>query len=447
MKLKLATTKKNNLLMETNRHEMEFTGDINGIENEIVNLYPDRKFEEFEGFGGAVTDASAYVYSLMREDDKEILLKTYFTEEEMNYRLIRVHMDSCDFSTEMYEAMSDKNDRNLKTFSFERTEKYILPMLHDIQKVTENRVELMLSPWSPPAFMKTNGARKYGGKLKWEYADLWADYICRYIEEFKKRGFRVQRISLQNEAKAAQTWDSCVYTAEEEKKFLEEFMYPAFISHGFKDIEVFVWDHNKERAFERAVEIVKGKAAEMVSGVACHWYSGDHFENLDLLRHFYPELKLILSESAIEYRKFGSENMSDSAVCLSHEIIGDLSHGITAFYDWNVLLDEKGGPNHAGNYCLAPFLYDTKQKELQTQIIQKHLWHFSHFIKPGARRIALSRYTEMLDVTAFVNPDGKIVFVILNKDEKARKAVLRLNGQTVEFVIGSREICTGEIIA
>lgn len=447
MKLKLTTTKEKNLHLETDQREMEFAEDINGIENEVVNLYPDRKFEEFEGFGGAVTDSSAYVYSLMSQADKQALLTAYFSEKEMNYRLIRVHMDSCDFSTEMYEAMSDKNDRSLKTFSFERTEKYILPMLQDIQKMTGNRVELMLSPWSPPAFMKTNGERRYGGKLKWEYAGLWADYICRYIDEFKKRGFRVQRISLQNEAKAVQTWDSCVYTAGEEKKFLEEFMYPALIKHGFKDIEVFIWDHNKERAFERAEEIVKGKAAEMVSGVACHWYSGDHFENLDLLRRFYPELKLILSESAIEYRKFDPENMSESALCLSHEIIGDLSHGITAFYDWNVLLDEKGGPNHAGNYCLAPFLYDTEKKELQAQTIQKHLWHFSHFIKPGAKRIALSRYTEMLDVTAFVNPDGNVVFVLLNRDEKEKKVVLRLDGQTVEFVIGSREICTGEITA
>lgn len=83
---------------------------------------------------------------------------------------------------------------------------------------------------------------------------------------------------------------------------------------------------------------------------------------------------------------------------LSHEIIGDLNHGVTAFYDWNVVLDEKGGPNHVGNYCLAPFLYDTKERLLMPQLIQKHFYHFSHYIRRGARRIGFSRYTDELDI-------------------------------------------------
>lgn len=425
---------------------LAFAEDVEGVENEVVNLYPDRCFEEFEGFGGAITDAAGYVYSLMDEEDKKKVIETYFKEDQMSYRLVRVHMDSCDFSTEMYEAVSDPEDRELKTFSFERTEKYILPMLQDAQKAAGGRIELMLSPWSPPAFMKTNGARKHGGHLKPEYADMWADCICRYIREFQNRGFKVRRISLQNEAKAVQTWDSCVYSAAQEKEFLEEHMYPALIRHGLEEIEVFIWDHNKERAFERAEETVTGKSADMVSGVACHWYSGDHFESLDLLRRFHPELKLIISESCIEYSKFSAEDEFDNAARLSHEIIGDLSHGVTAFYDWNILLDETGGPNHVGNLCQAPFLYDTGNRKLMPQKIQEHFWHFSHFIHPGAKRMAFSRYTDKIDMTAFVNPDGTPVFVMLNRSEEEIPAVIRLDGQTASFVLGAHEILTGEII-
>lgn len=425
---------------------LAFAEDVEGVENEVVNLYPDRCFEEFEGFGGAITDAAGYVYSLMDEEDKKKVIETYFEEDQMGYRLVRVHMDSCDFSTEMYEAVSDPEDRELKTFSFERTEKYILPMLQDAQKAAGGRIELMLSPWSPPAFMKTNGARKHGGHLKPEYADMWADCICRYIREFQNRGFKVRRISLQNEAKAVQTWDSCVYSAAQEKEFLEEHMYPALIRHGLEEIEVFIWDHNKERAFERAEETVTGKAADMVFGVACHWYSGDHFESLDLLRRFHPELKLIISESCIEYSKFSAEDEFDNAASLSHEIIGDLSHGVTAFYDWNILLDETGGPNHVGNLCQAPFLYDTGNRKLMPQKIQEHFWHFSHFIHPGAKRMAFSRYTDKIDMTAFVNPDGTPVFVMLNRSEEEIPAVIRLDGQTASFVLGAHEILTGEII-
>lgn len=446
MRLRLTETKDGKGSEKAEQRILDFRTDTEGVENEVVNLYPERCFETFEGFGGAITDAAAYVYSLMSKEEKKRLMETYFACGQMDYRLVRIHMDSCDFSTEMYEALSDPVDKELQSFSFERTEKYILPMLEDAQKTAEGRLELMLSPWSPPAFMKTNGSRKNGGHLKPEYADMWADILCRYIQEFQKRGFTVRRMSLQNEAKAVQTWDSCVYSAAQEKEFLEKHMYPALIRHGLEEVEVFIWDHNKERAFERAEEIVTGEAAGMVTGVACHWYSGDHFENLDLLRQCYPNLKLIISESCIEYSKFAAEDGFANAARLSHEIIGDLNHGVTAFYDWNILLDEKGGPNHVGNYCQAPFLYDTVKKELMPQKLREHFWHFSHFIHPGARRATFSRYTDKIDMTAFVNPGGTPVFVMLNRSGEQIPVTLRLDGQLVSFTMGSHEICTGEIL-
>ena len=443
MKLKLTETRMDR--EDFARTMIDFEEDREGVENEVVNLYPDRCFETFEGFGGAITDAAGYVYSLMGEEDKKKLIETYFTENEMDYRIVRIHMDSCDFSTEMYESVSDPDDRELKTFSFARTEKYIMPMLEDAQGAAGGKLELMLSPWSPPAFMKTNGSRKNGGHLKPEYADMWADILCRYIREFQDRGYTVRRMSLQNEPKAVQTWDSCVYSAEQEKEFLEDHLYPAFVRHGLTDVEIFIWDHNKERAFERAEEIVKGKAAELVSGVACHWYSGDHFESLDLLRRFYPELKLIVSESCIEFSKYAAEDGTVNAERLAHELCGDLSHGVTAFYDWNILLDEKGGPNHVGNYCDAPFLYNTENKKLMPRRIQRYFWHFSHFIHPGAVRIAYSRYTDRLDMAAFRNPDGTKVFVMVNRGEEIIPVALRIDGQIAAFKMDGHTICTGEI--
>ncbi len=139
-----------------------------GAENQAVNIYPEIEFEELEGFGGAITDAAAYVYSLMNEEQKKQVITAYFSPERMKYGIVRAHMDSCDFSTGLYEAMSDEDDAELKTFSFDRTEKYIMPMLRDAQKAAGKPLELMLSPWSPPAFMKTNHSRVLGGSLKTE---------------------------------------------------------------------------------------------------------------------------------------------------------------------------------------------------------------------------------------------------------------------------------------
>nr|WP_302369520.1 glycoside hydrolase family 30 beta sandwich domain-containing protein [uncultured Blautia sp.] len=424
---------------------IEMTEDIRGIESQVVNIYPELSYETFEGFGGAVTEAAGYIYSLMNDEQKKKVIETYFSPEKMNYRLVRVHMDSCDFSLGLYEAMSNSEDTELKSFSFERTEKYILPMLEDAKKTAGENLKLMLTPWSPPAFMKTNGKRTGGGKLKPEYRKLWAEYICRYIREFQNRGFEVQRISIQNEPKAVQTWDSCLFTAEEEKSFLRDFLYPAMKSHGFENIEVFIWDHNKERIYERVRDTVDEETREMVSGAAFHWYSGDHFEGLELVRRLYPELKLIMSESCLEYSIFDEKNIESVTNKLCHEIIGDLNHGMCAFYDWNLLLDEKGGPNHVGNYCHAPFLYDVEKKKLLPQKTQEQYEMFSHFICPGSVRVQTTKFTEQIDTVAYRTPDGRIVLILLNKGKELEAVNIRLGKMVGSLLLPAGILAACEI--
>lgn len=425
--------------------EALFHPDVDGVENQVVNLYPELAFQTFEGFGGAITEAAGYVYSLMGEEQKRQMTQSYFAPDQMGYTRVRIHMDSCDFSTGMYEAMSDPDDRALDSFSFTRTEKYILPMLAEAQKAAGRPLKLMLSPWSPPAFMKTNGQRVGGGSLKPEYRDLWADYICRYIEEFQKRGYEVERISIQNEPKAVQTWDSCIFTAEQEKEFLRDHLSPALARHGLRDIEVFIWDHNKERLYERVRDIVDETTKGMVAGAAFHWYSGDHFETLDFVRRQYPNLKLITSESCIEYSKLDAGDAFGNAARLAHEVLGDLNHGMNAFYDWNLLLDETGGPNHVGNLCHAPFMFDRATKELHPQLLQQYFWHFSHYIVPGSVRIGLSRYTNGLEATAFRRPDGVLAVVLFNASTESVPVNLRLDGQIAVLDMAPQTIMTGLI--
>lgn len=443
MELSLLTTR-SHFLGNTPWQSISFAPGA-GEENHVVNLYPEMTFETMEGFGGAVTDSAAYVYSLMNSQQKKELMDAYFSPEGMGYRLVRIPMDSCDFSLELYEADSDPADRDLEHFSFARTEKYILPMLSDAQAAAGRPLELMLSPWSPPAFMKTNGRRTGGGKLLPEYRAAWADYLCRYILEFRQRGYLVRRISLQNEPKAVQTWDSCVFTAGEQKEFLRDFMSPAMKRHGLEDVEIFLWDHNKERVYEWMRDIIDRETDALVAGAAFHWYSGDHFEALDLARRRFPNKKLILSESCIEFSKFGGEDALQSALRLSHEIIGDLNHGMTAFYDWNLLLDEQGGPNHVGNFCLAPFLYDTKKRALIPQLIQRHFAHFSAYLLPGSRRVGYSRYTDKLDVTAWKRPDGVLAAVLLNRSGEDLPVCLRLAGEAAHLRLPAGAIATGLI--
>ena len=430
---------------ETAEGSALFRPDLEEVENQVVNLYPEVTYQTFEGFGGAVTDAAGYVYSLMNEEQKREVIETYFSPDQMGYNRVRIHMDSCDFSTQLYEAMSDPDDRGLNSFSFARTEKYILPMLEDAQRAAGKPLKLMLSPWSPPAFMKTNGSRVGGGSLKPEYRDMWADYICRYIQEFQKRGFEVERISIQNEAKAVQTWDSCLYTAAQEKEFLRDHLSPALARHGLKAVEVFIWDHNKERVYERVRDTVDDTTRDLVAGAAFHWYSGDHFEALDMVRRQYPELKLITSESCIECRFHAAQDEFGNNAKLAHELMGDLNHGISAFYDWNILLDGQGGPNHVGNWCYAAFMYDREEKLLHIKLLKQFYYHFAHYVVPGSQRIGMSRYTGRLEAAAFRRPDGSLAVVLFNPDKEPVPVILRMDGQVAELTAAAGTILTAVV--
>jgi len=444
MKLKYVTTLYENYDRKCTEKEILFEDD-KGREELLVNLYPQVTYQECEGFGGALTESAGYVYSLMDKEQKEEVLGQYFRADHMAYNQVRIPIDSCDFSLGHYEADGEESDEKLETFSMERAEKYIIPLLGDAEEVYGAKLDIMLTPWSPPKYMKTNGDRNHGGKLKDIYRERWAEYICRYIEEYRKRGFHVSKLSLQNEPKAVQTWDSCIYTAEEERDFLKGYVWPAMQRHGLTDVEIYLWDHNKERAFEWAETIIDKETDQMVAGVAFHWYAGDHFETLRMIREKYPDKKLMLSEACIEYSKFSPEDFLNNAQKYAHDLIGNLNNGMNTFIDWNILLDEQGGPNHVGNFCDAPYLFDTKKKKLKETNIRGYLWHFSHFIEKGAVRIGFSKYTDKLEVTAF-KKENRITLVLLNRTEDVIPAYIRLGEQCAKVEVLPASITTGIIV-
>lgn len=413
-----------------------------GAEKDTLNLYPSMTYQTIEGFGGAMTEAAAYTYSLMDDKTRQECLEAYFGKDGIGYTQGRMHIDSCDFSLGNYSAVTDPEDTDFQTFSFEREETYILPFLRDAQKVHGGNLTLLLSPWSPPAFMKTNGERNHGGKLKPEYRGQWAKYICRYIREYRKMGLTVRYLTIQNEPKATQTWDSCVYTAEEEKEFLRDFLYPALQENGLADIEIGIWDHNKERMFERACAIIDDETSRMVSFVGFHWYSGDHFDAVRLVQEKFPGKKLIFTEGCVEYTFFNDNSQLQNAQMYAHDILGNLNAGMCAWFDWNVLLDEKGGPNHVGNYCDAPLMYDQSRGKLEKKLSYTYIGHFSRYIKPGAIRIATSQSSDVLETTAFQNPDGSFVCVLLNRSQSAIPLVVRIEGQEVAMEAAPSSITT-----
>lgn len=443
MKLELVKTVYKDNKISKIKENLVFQSDEGG-ENQLVNLYPEIEYQKMEGFGGAITDAVGNVYSLMDEEQKKEMISRYFGKANMKYNVVRIPIDSCDFSVSHYEADSDEHDEQFAKFSFERVEQSILPVLDAAEKEYGSKLPIMLSPWSPPAYMKTNGERNHGGTLKKEYAKRWAEYICRYIEEYRSRGYLVTMLTMQNEPKAVQPWDSCVYTPQEQKVFLKEYLYPSLREHQLDDIEIYLWDHNKERAYEWVRDIIDDETKDMVAGVALHWYSGDHFEAIRILKEQYPWMKVLTSEACIEYSKFSDVATLKNAQKYTHDIIGNINEGMSIFLDWNILLNEEGGPNHVGNNCEAPFMYDRKKKELYSMESADYLWHFSHFIEPGAKRIGVSRYCQDIEVTAF-KKDNKVTFILFNQTEKDIPVFVRMNNESVSVDLEAQSIMSGVI--
>lgn len=417
--------------------------DTKNQENQLLNFYPRFTDQTWYGFAGAFTDSAGYVYSQMTRQQQETLMHAYFDPDKLNYRFIRVPMDSCDFSIEQFEAAPGGD---LSRFSMERAGKYILPMLEDAQRIAGRKIPLLLSPWSPPARFKTNGERAHGGRCKPEFWGAWAEYLCRYVEEYRSRGFTVAGMTIQNEPNAIQTWDSCLWSAQEEHDFLVGFLKPALIAHGLGEIPVFFWDHNKERLLERAVTMFDEAGLRCAEGAAFHWYSGDHFEALAQFHRLFPDKKLILSENCLEYRFCDVSNPTANAERVAHETVGNLKSGMNAFFDWNVLLDSRGGPNYVGNFCHAPFLFDTESCTLNRTSLWDVLHVFSCVIRPGAQRILTSCYTDRLENVAFRNPDGTIGAVILNRSEDDLPLIFRMEGCTGQMTVPAHSV-TAVVIA
>lgn len=440
MKIKAITTDYNNNIL------MEESKTIDGYEvgaMNVINIYPDITYQEIYGFGGAFTEASGVNLSKLSEKNQKEIVEAYFGSNGIHYTLGRTHINSCDFALGNYAYVEDEKDTELKTFNRDRDREYIVPFIKAAQKVSGGNIKFLASPWSPPSYMKTNGEMNHGGSLKKEYQKTWALYIATYIKDCKKDGIEIEMLTVQNEPEATQTWDSCRYSAKDEMEFVRDYLGPTLQEEGLGQVKIYVWDHNKEIVFERAKEILKDPvAADYIAGVAFHWYTGDHFEAVQLVKEQYPQKKLLFTEGCVEYSRFMDSNEVYKAEMYAHDILGNLNAGMNGYMDWNLLLDHEGGPNHVNNYCAAPIMCNTNEDTYEKRLSFYYIGHFSKYILPGAKRIAATRYTDLLEVTAFINPSGEKVVVLLNKGEQELPFSLREYGIGVDMKIKPHSIMT-----
>lgn len=410
----------------------------------VIALEPTQMFQEIVGFGGALTESSAWVLAQLSPEKRlEVIRRYYDPEEGIGYTLARTHLNSCDFSLSMWSLDESPGDYELHDFTLDPMRRWLMPLLQDAEQITgTDRFKLIVSPWSPPAWMKTNFRMDDGGSLRGEYAAPWANYYVKFVEAMRREeNLNVWAFTVQNEPEAKQVWESCLYTPEQERNFVRDHLGPAMVRAGLTDVKLIAHDHNRD-ILEANADATMGDpaTAKYLWGLGLHWYVSNDFEVSSRVHAKYPDKPILFTEGCWE----GGENLGrwEHGEGYARQMIGDMSNWVCGYVDWNIVLDQRGGPNHVGNFCDAPVLVNTDTKEIRYTPAFFYIAHFSKFVLPGARRIASSGGPVKLQSIAFANPDGSLATIVLNETESPVAFTLSSGGGSQVCSIPARAIQT-----
>lgn len=446
--VKVYTTSKDSTSNFKLTQELNFKELKQPLETQVcIFVEPDIKYQTYMGIGGAITDASAEVFAKLDKQKQEELLTAYFDNKKgIGYSIIRTNMNSCDFSSDSYTYVKE-NDKTLESFNIDHDRKFKIPLIkRALQKSPESKT--FFSPWSPPAFMKSNNDMLHGGKLLPDFYNTWADYYVKYIKEYQKEGIDFWGMTIQNEPMATQIWESCIYTAEEERDFLKNYLGPTLSKNKLQSKKVIFWDHNRDLITQRANVMLTDKdAAKYVWGIGFHWYenwSGGEmmFSNVGEVNRMYPDKNLVFTEGCADSFNKNRILAWENAEKYGKSMINDFNNGTVMWTDWNILLDETGGPNHVGNFCFAPVHADSKSGNLIYTPSYYYIGHFSKFIKNGSQRISSVASRSQLLTTSFLNKLGNITTIVMNPTDKKITYFLCVRSSAVEVTIAPHSIQT-----
>ncbi|HUZ61468.1 MAG TPA: glycoside hydrolase family 30 protein [Hanamia sp.] len=409
------------------------------VETQIcIFVDPTKTFQTMMGIGGALTDAAAETFFKLPKDKQQELLTAYYSKDKgIGYTLARTNIGSCDFSSASYTYIKE-GDSALKTFSIDHDKQFKIPFIKDAMAAAGGKLTLFATPWSPPAFMKTNDDLLHGGRLKSEYYHSWAMYYTKFIKAYQAEGIPIWGITIQNEPMAKQTWESCNYTADEEKDFLKNDLGPVMKSQGLGDKKIIGWDHNRDLIYQWSSTLLNDpESAKYLWGIGFHWYETwtggkPMYDNVGLVHEAFPNTNLLFTEGSNESFDINKIHEWKLGERYGESMIHDFNNGSVGWTDWNVLLDQHGGPNHVGNFCFAAVHGNTQTGELIFTNSYYYIGQFSKFIHPGAKRIISSSSRSSLQTTAFRNEDGTIATVVMNEGDTKINYFLLINGKAAE---------------
>jgi glucosylceramidase len=407
----------------------------------IVAVNDMQQFQPIEGFGFALTGGSAQLLMRMTPDGRAALLKQIFSTEGdgIGVSYLRVSIGSSDMNDHVYsydDMPAGKTDPELRNFSLQPDRADVIPVLKEILKI-DPQLKILGSPWSAPAWMKTNDDVR-GGELKPEYYGAYAQYLVKYVEGMKAEGILITAVTVENEPLNPKNTPSMVVFAPEEDAFIGKYLGPAFEEAGLKT-EIQLYDHNPDVPSYPLSILADPLAGKYAIGTAFHLYGGES-SVLTKVHNEYPNKNLYLTEQSVTQRP-GSATI-DIAEPVSRVLIGATRNWSRNVLLWNLAADPQFGPhtNNGGcTGCVGAITLDGDKATLNVAYYAAA--HFSKFVPPGSVRIG-STELEQLSTVAFLTPGGKVVLVVANTGNFPKTFQIEYHGQFLQTAMPSESVGT-----
>lgn len=402
-------------------------------------------FQEIEGFGAALTGSSAYLLNrIMSAGARGTLLNSLFNPETgIGISYLRLTIGASDFSLSdfSYDDMpAGQEDFSLTHFNLSEDTLDVIPMAKEILAINPQMV-FMGSPWSPPAWMKTNRSM-IGGKLRPECYDVYADYFIKYIQSMGENGIRIDAITPQNEPLHWTASYPCMeMQPEEQLTFIRDHLGPKFQSANVAT-KIILYDHNFDRPDYPITILNDPQAKQYVTGSAFHAYGGQ-VGAMSTVHNAHPDKGLYFTEiSGGAWADNFSENLMWN---MQNIFIGTTRNWSKNVLLWNLALDENYGPQNNGcSNCRGVVTINSGSGMVTKNVEYYSLAHFAKFVRPGALRIRTTIPQELGNVqtVAFQNTDGSKVLVAANVGNEDHVFNIKQGEKYITYTIQSKSVIT-----
>ncbi|HEY2580622.1 MAG TPA: glycoside hydrolase family 30 beta sandwich domain-containing protein, partial [Mucilaginibacter sp.] len=398
-------------LFEKQAQPLKFTAATN--QNATITVSDAQTYQHIDGFGFALTGGSAGHIIKMSASSRAELLKNIFAWDGDNIGVsyLRLSIGSSDLNERVfsYDDMPEgQTDPDLKHFDLGPDKNDVIPVLKEILRINPH-IKILGSPWSPPAWMKTNGDTR-GGRLKPELYPVYAKYLVKYIQQMKAHGITINAITVQNEPLHPGNNPSLLLVAPDEADFIKNHLGPAFKAAKITT-KIIIYDHNADRPDYPISILNDPKANKYVDGSGFHLYGGK-IEALTTVHDAYPNKNIYFTEQmVVEHENSPNINIVNPVKRL---IIGATRNWSKVVLEWNLAADPQYKPYTDRGGCPSCQGAVTIDGDKVTRNIAYYsVAHASKFVRPGSTRIA-SDENETLPNVAFKTPAGKKVLIVAN---------------------------------